>query len=85
MFGLFKTLIVLVILLGAVIAGLAYLPAETTKKLGTQAAGVFAKGCRGGRMLLDSFKEKMKDEAVETVKDEVKDAVSTPAASATAE
>lgn len=79
MFGLFKTLIVVVILLGAVIAGLAYLPDETTKKLGTQAAGIFAKGCRGGSMLLDSFKDKMEDEVVETAKDEVKKAVSTPA------
>jgi len=78
-FGLIKTLIVLAILLGAVVVGLAYLPAETTKKLGTQAAGVFVKGCRGGQMLIDSFKDKMKDEAVETVKDEAKAAVGAPA------
>ncbi|MHC5057157.1 MAG: hypothetical protein ACYTKD_20965 [Planctomycetota bacterium] len=76
MFGLIKSFIVLAILLGAVIAGLAYLPDETTKEMGSQAAGVFTKGCRGGRMLLDSFKEKMKEEAVETAKEEVKDAVS---------
>lgn len=79
MFGLIKTVIVLVILLGAVVAGLAYLPDETTKKLGTQAAGVFSKGCRGGRMLLDTFKDKMKDEAVETAKEEFNEAVSAPA------
>jgi hypothetical protein len=87
-FGLIKTLIVVAILIGAVVAGLAYLPDETTKKIGSQAAGVFTKGCRGGRMLLDSFKEKMKDEAVETAKEEVKEAVSAPAdstAPATAE
>jgi len=67
-----KTLFVLAILLGAVVVGLAYLPSETTKKLGTQAAGVFVKGCRGGQMLIDSFKNRMKDEAVEAAKDEVK-------------
>jgi len=72
MFGLIKTLIVLAVLLGAVVVGLAYLPDETTKKLGTQAAGVFAKGCRGGKMLIESFKDKMKDEAVETAKEEAK-------------
>jgi len=74
-FGLIKTLIVLVVLLGAVIAGLAYLPDETTKKIGSQAAGVFTKGCRGGRMLMDSFKANLKDKAA----DEVKDAVTAPA------
>jgi len=74
-----KTLFVLAILLGAVVVGLAYLPSETTKKLGTQAAGIFSKGCRGGRLLIDSFKEEVKDEAVEAAKDEVKDAVAAPA------
>lgn len=79
MFGLIKTLIVVVVLFGAVIAGLAYLPDETTQKLGTQAAGIFSKGCRGGRMLIESFKEKVKDEAVEAAKDGIDKAVSTPA------
>jgi len=78
-FGLIKTLIVVVVLFGAVIAGLAYLPDETTQKLGTQAAGIFSKGCRGGRMLIESFKEKVKDEAVEAAKDGIDKAVSTPA------
>ena len=81
MFGLIKTLIVVAVLLGAVVAGLAYLPDETTKKLGTQAAGVFTKGCRGGRMLMDSFKSSLKEGAAE----EVKDAVPAPAAPATPE
>ncbi len=75
MFGLIKTLIVVAVLLGAVVAGLAYLPAETTKKIGVQAASVFTKGCRGGRMLMDSFKTTIKEEAVE----EAKDALTAPA------
>ena len=85
MFGLIKTVIVLVVLLGAVIAGLAYLPDETTQKLGSQSAGVFSKGCRGGRMLLDSFKETLKDEAVEAAKEEAAGAVSPSADPAPAE
>ena len=57
MFGLLKALIAVVILFALVFVGLAYLPDETTQKLGVRAAGVFAKGCRGGKMLLDSFKQ----------------------------
>ncbi len=85
MFGLIKTLIVLAMLLGAVIAGLAYLPDETTKKLGVQAAGVFSKGCRGGKLLVGSFKEKVKDEAVDIAKEEAAGALSPSADPAAAE
>jgi len=84
-FGLIKTMIVLAILLGAVIAGLAYLPEETTKKLGVQAAGVFSKGCRGGKMLIASFKDKVKDAAVDTAKEEASGALSPSADPAPAE
>lgn len=85
MFGLIKTLIVLAVLLGAVIAGLAYLPDETTKRLGVQAAGVFSKGCRGGKLLISSVKDKLKDEAVDAAKEEAAGALDPSADPAPAE
>ena len=54
-----KFLICLVILVGAVIAALAYLPPETTAKIGEQTAVVTLRGCRGAKQFVSRFKEQM--------------------------
>ena len=54
-----KFLIVLALLIGAVIAGLAYLPPETTGKIGTKAAVVAVRGCRGAKRFVEQFQAKV--------------------------
>lgn len=64
MFGLIKSVISFAILFGLIGLGIAYLPPETQSKVTSQAATVAVKGCRGGKMLYDAFKEKLKEEAL---------------------
>jgi hypothetical protein len=54
-----KFLIVLALLIAAVIAGLAYLPPETTGKIGTKTAVVAIRGCKGAKKFVDKFKAEM--------------------------
>ncbi len=62
MFGLIKMLVVIIVLFAAVFAGLAYLPDVKTSELGTQAAGLAAKGFRGGKAFYQSFRAKWEEE-----------------------
>ncbi len=59
-----KLLIVIVVLFGALIAGLAYLPPETTTAAGLKAAGIAVKGSKGAKAFVKSFKAKWESEKV---------------------
>jgi hypothetical protein len=69
MFGLIKTLAMVVVLFVLIGVGLAYLPPETQTKVTTQVADLAVKGCRGGKMLYDAFKQKMEEEEALTSTD----------------
>jgi hypothetical protein len=61
MFGLIKSVLTLVVLLAVVLGGLAYLPDEKTVELGTKAAGLAAKGFRGGKLFFQTFKDSIEE------------------------
>ncbi len=65
MFGCLKTMIALVVVLGVVVAGLAYLPADKSVQVASKAAGIAVKGCRGGKVLLQAFASAWSEESGE--------------------
>ena len=54
-----KFLFVLALLIGGVIAALAYLPPETTAKIGTKSAVVAIRGCKGAKRFVEEFQAKV--------------------------
>ena len=54
-----KFLICLALLVAAILATLAYLPPETTAKIGTKSAAVAIRGCRGAKRFVEEFQAKV--------------------------
>jgi hypothetical protein len=59
MFDFIKILIVLVILLGAVVAGIVYLPGEKMDKVRAKTRSAALKGCSGAQRFVEAMKEKL--------------------------
>lgn len=57
-----KFLIGLALLVGGVVAALAYLPPETTGKIGTKAAVVAIRGCKGAKKFVEEFQAQIADD-----------------------
>lgn len=57
-----KFLVCLVLLVAVIIGALAYLPPETTAKIGTKSAAVAIRGCKGAKRFVEEFQAKVAEE-----------------------
>ncbi len=54
-----KFLICLALLVAAILAALAYLPPETTAKIGTKSAAIAIRGSKGAKRFVEEFQAKV--------------------------